>query len=73
VRFSLIDTANTIGLTSKPEVTIDLPLASFTEFSRSQGNDEVVTQTLTFKGIYSQVDDETVIINVVNTTADYTA
>jgi len=73
VRFSLIDTANTIGLTSKPEVTIDLALASFTEFSRSQGNDEVVTQTLTFKGIYSQVDDETVIINVVNTTADYTA
>jgi hypothetical protein len=71
IRFALIDTANTIGATSNPSLTIDLPLVSFTEFSRSQGNDEIVTQTLTFKGIYSRVDDETVIIDLVNTVEEY--
>lgn len=71
IRFSLVDTANTIGATSNPRLTINLPLASFTEFSRSQGNDEVVTQTLTFKWIYSVADDETVIVELVNTVDSY--
>lgn len=49
VRFQLIDTNTTIGVSSNPTLTIDLPLAAFTEFNKSMGNDEVVTQTLTFK------------------------
>jgi hypothetical protein len=73
VRFTLLDTANTIGISSNPELNIDLPLASFTEFSRSQGNDEVVTQTLNFKGIYSVADDSSIEIALVNTIEEYDA
>lgn len=71
IRFSMVDTANTIWLTSNPRLTIDLPLASFTEFSRSQGNDEVVTQTLAFKWLYSNVDADSVIVELVNTKVNY--
>jgi len=35
---------------------ISLPLVSFTEFSKTQGNDEVVIQTLSFKGLHSMAD-----------------
>jgi hypothetical protein len=52
---------------------IKLPLASFTEFSRTQGNDEVVAQTLTFKGLHSIADAESVEVELTNTTASYTA
>ena len=73
IRFSLVDTDTDIWVSSNPELTIDLPLASFTEFSRSQWNDETVTQTVTFKGLYSNTDSSAVDIDLVNTTADYTA
>jgi hypothetical protein len=72
IRFQLIDTTTTIG-TANPSLTIDLPLASLTEFSRSMGNDEVVTQTCTFKGMYSVADGSIVDVSLVNTTSAYTA
>ena len=71
IRFSLIDTDTTIWLSSNPRLTIDLPMASFTEFSRSQGNDETVTQTLTFKWLYSNIDTSAVNIELVNTKEEY--
>jgi hypothetical protein len=33
-----------------------MPLVAFTEWDKAQGNDEVVTQTLTFKPLYSTTD-----------------
>lgn len=71
VRFELKDDQTTIGTSSNPTLTIDLPLASFTEFDRSMGNDEVVTQTINFKGLYSQADGEAVEVALVNTTDEY--
>jgi len=73
IRFSLVNTDVTIGATSNPRLTIDLPLASFTKFSRTQGNDETVVQTLTFKWLYSQVDTSAVNVELVNTIAEYVA
>lgn len=73
IRFELKDTATTIWLSSNPRVTIDLPLASFTEFSKDMGNDATVVQTLTFKGLYSSTDASAIDVEVVNTTADYVA
>jgi len=49
IRFQMIDTNTTIGVSDNPTLTIDLPNCAFTEWSRTMGNDEVVMQTLTFK------------------------
>lgn len=70
IRFEL-KSDETIGLSSKPRLTIDLPLVAFTEFSRSQGNDETVIQTLTFKGLYSNTDSSAVNVELVNTKSEY--
>ena len=71
ISFELKDTATTIGLSSNPDLVITLPLVSFTEFSRSMGNDEVVTQTVNFKGLYSIADEQTVEVKLTNTKASY--
>jgi len=49
IRFEAVDTNTTIGATDNPTLSIDLPLVAFTERDKTQGNDEVVTQTLTMK------------------------
>lgn len=71
IRFALIDTDTTIGTTSNPELVIDLPNCAFTEWSKTQGNDEVVIQTLTFKWLYSVADSSAVNVTLVNTKATY--
>lgn len=73
VRFDLIDTVTTIGLSSNPTLRIDLPMAALTEWDKTQGNDEVVMQTLTFKGLYSNTDTSSVNAYLTNTTATYVA
>lgn len=71
ISFELKDTTTTIGLSSNPRLTILLPLVSFEEFSRSMGNDEVVTQTISFKWLHSIADAESVEMELVNTKATY--
>lgn len=71
VRYELEDTNTIIGASSSPSLRIDLPLVAFTEFSRSLNNDDVVTQTLKFKGLYSMADGEAVSIELVNTKDGY--
>ena len=73
IRFELIDTAMTIGISSNPTLRIDLPMAAMTEWDKTQGNDEVVMQTLTFKGLYSNTDTSSVNAYLTNTTATYVA
>lgn len=72
ISFELKDTTTTIWASSNPSLLIKLPLVSFTEFARSMGNDEVVTQTLSFKGLYSLADESSVEVELVNTTNWYT-
>lgn len=71
LRFQLIDTAQTIGLSDNPTITIDLPYADMTEWSKSQGNDEVVTQTVGFKALYSVTDESMLNIDMINTKSSY--
>lgn len=71
IRFQMIDSSTTIGLSSNPTLTIDLPLCAMTEWSKTQGNDEVVMQTLTFKWLYSVADTSSVNVTLVNTTSTY--
>ena len=56
IRFELEDTDTTIGASSNPRLTFNFALCGFTEFDMTQGNDEVVQQTLTFKPLESQAD-----------------
>lgn len=71
IRFELKDTDTTIWEENNPWIKIDLPLCSFTEFSRTQGNDETVVQTLTFKWLYSMVDESIVEVELTNTKEEY--
>ena len=71
VRFELSDTDTTIWLSSKPTLRIDLPLASITEWDKTQGNDEIVSQTLTFKGLYSDTDSSAINVYLTNTVEEY--
>ena len=73
VRFDLADTGTTIGISSNPTLRFDLPMCAMTEWAKTQGNDEVVTQTLTFKGLYSNTDTSAVNTYLTNTTATYVA
>jgi hypothetical protein len=70
-RFQFVNSDVTIGTASNPSMTIDMALVGFREFSRSQGNDEMVTQTVEFTANHSLVDSETVTVTLVNETADY--
>lgn len=71
IRFDLVDTTTTIGISSNPTLRIDLPLVAFTEWSRSMWNDEVVMQTLTFKWMYSIADTSSINVELTNTKASY--
>ena len=71
IRFEVKDTTTTIGESSNPTLKIELPIVTFEEFSRTQGNDETVTQTLGFKGLYSSVDESVCDVYLVNTREDY--
>ena len=71
VRFELKDLNTTIGLSSNPTLIIDLPLASLNEWDKTQGNDEVVSQTITFKWLYSDIDSSAINVYLTNTVAEY--
>lgn len=72
VRFDLVDTNTTIWASSNPELKIDLPLVSMTEWDKTQGNDETVSQTVTFKWLYSDTDTSAVDVYLTNTVSEYT-
>lgn len=71
IRFQLVDTTKDIGGTNNPTLTIDLYQAGFTEWSKTQGNDEVVAQTITFKG--SVLAGDSIVATLLNNTAQYVA
>lgn len=71
IRFELVDTATTIGVSDNPTLSFDLPLAAFTEWDKTQGNDEVVMETITFKGLYSNTDQSAIEVEMINTKSSY--
>lgn len=71
IRFEIVDANTTIWATDNPTLSFDMPLVAFTEWDKAQGNDEVVTQTLTFKPLYSTTDWSVCEATLVNTTASY--
>lgn len=53
LRIKAVNSDVTIGASSHPQLTIDLPLVAFEDWSRKSGNNEIVSQTIKFKGYYS--------------------
>lgn len=71
LRVSMVNTDKTIWVSDNPTLVIDLAKASLTEWEKGQGNDERVTQTVTFWASKSQADDTTIDIDLINETATY--
>ena len=71
MRISMIDTATTIGATDNPTLELDMAKVQTTEWTKSQGNDEIVTQDITFKAFYSTADAKIITARLVNTKTSY--
>lgn len=56
LRLQAVNSDVTIGTSSRPTLTLDLPLVAFEDWSRKSGNNEIVSQTIKFKGHYSLAD-----------------
>lgn len=63
--------ADTIGDSSNPKLVIDIHKCTFQDWSRPQGNDDTVTQSLKFKGHYSLTDSKIVTVVLTNLVASY--
>ena len=71
MRISMIDTATTSGATDNPTLELDMAKVQTTEWTKSQGNDEIVTQDITFKAFYSTADAKIITARLVNTKTSY--
>lgn len=71
MRISMIDTATTIGLSNNPTIEFDMAKVKVTEWTKSQGKDEIVTQDVTFKAFYSTADAQIITGRLVNTKSSY--
>jgi hypothetical protein len=67
LRLDVVDTGTIIGATTNPEMKIDLAKVKFTEWSRTTGLNEIVTQSVGFKGLYSISDAQAIIAELYNT------
>ena len=64
--------ADDIGVTStKAQLTIDLAKVIFSEVARSQGNDDLIKQTLSFKSFFSLSDSKSIEAVLINGTTSY--
>jgi len=52
-----------------PTLTFTLAKVAFTEIARSQGNDEIVKATVSFRGLYSMADAKSIEAVLINDTA----
>lgn len=67
MRLDIVDSSTTIGVSTNPQLRIDLAKAKFTEWSKKTGNDEIVTQSLGFTGLYSIADAQAIVAELYNT------
>lgn len=67
MRISIIDESKLIGGgSSNPSLEIDLNKVGFTEWSRTVSTNEIVTQSVGFKGFYSITDASAIVIRLIN-------
>jgi hypothetical protein len=71
MRIDLKNTDVTIGAAANPEIKIDLAKVVFKEISRPIKINDVVTQSLSFKAVYSVADSKMIAVTCVNAQASY--
>lgn len=71
LRFQMTDTAVNLGSGNNPSLTIDLYNVEFTEFSREVSLDNIVRQTVSFKGHIEQSSGNVMTATLVNTKSNY--
>jgi hypothetical protein len=71
MRIKIIDSNDTIGTSSNPTLTIDLASVIMTEFAKTQDNDALVRQSITFKALYSMTDSSMISATLLNTQSSY--
>lgn len=71
MRIEIEDTANAITVSTYPKLTIDFAKVIFTEYAKTQDNDSLIKQGLTFKALYSMSDSSMVTASLVNSKVSY--
>lgn len=71
LRFDLKNTDVTIGTSASPEILIDVYKATFTELTRPFETNNLIMQTLSFKGHYSTTDSKMITAICTNIVASY--
>jgi len=71
IRLAAINTSATIGASANPALTIDLAKAMFTEIAVNRGLNDIITQTLSFEGYFSQTDAASITAVLDTTQASY--
>lgn len=71
IRIEIEDTNTAIGTWIYPKLTIDLASVIFTEYAKTQDNDWLIKQALTFKALYSMTDSKMITATLINTKVSY--
>lgn len=72
LQFSIVNTAQAIGVASNPSLTITLPNVTFTT-EETRPLDDVVTETLNFVAHYDDTTSQGITVSLVNEKANYNA
>lgn len=71
MQIKLTNTGSIIGVSTNPDLQINLASVKLKEVARSQSNDDFVTQTLNFTAFYSIADTSMISVVLRNTIASY--
>ncbi|KKM78981.1 hypothetical protein LCGC14_1354480 [marine sediment metagenome] len=71
MRLTLANTDITIGSSSNPTLEIDLARVKFSEVTKPFPNDDLVVQTISFKGHYDLSDAALIKVKLINETISY--
>lgn len=70
MRIEIIDTNTTLS-TGHPTLSFDLASVIITEFAKTQDNDALVRQWLTFRALYSMTDAQMITAELINSKSSY--
>lgn len=73
MRITIENTDVTIGLVSHPKIVIDIARVKFNPYKESSKNSDLITEQVSFKGMFDLTAESSVEVTLTNTVADYEA